>query len=147
MYYNLYEAWNNSMYLLTKLKVARIDKLKCEGRVFVDRSTIDLLRTKKKFWFQFLAILDFNLKPIKSAIHIGWPTIFLDISRNIFHSQLDFFAWKEQTKLYNYILYSQLLENSQLTLMEEWRDWCATFTLWDIIGHPTSPFIRTAHKS
>ena len=23
---------------------------------------------------------------------------------------------------------SQLLENSQLTLMEEWRGWCATFT-------------------
>ena len=26
-------------------------------------------------------------------------------------------------------LFSQLLENSQLTLMEEWRGWCATFTI------------------
>ena len=43
--------------------------------------------------------------------------------------------------------HSQLLENSQLTLMEEWRGWCATFTLWAIIAHPTSPVIRTAHKS
>ena len=42
--------------------------------------------------------------------------------------------------------YPQLLENSQLTLMEEWRGWCATFT-WAIIAHPTSPVIRTAHKS
>ena len=26
----------------------------------------------------------------------------------------------------------QLLENSQLTLMEEWRGWWATFTIWAI---------------
>jgi hypothetical protein len=31
--------------------------------------------------------------------------------------------------------------------MEEWRGWCATFTLWAMIAHTTSPFIRTAHKS
>ena len=41
----------------------------------------------------------------------------------------------------------QLLENSQVTLMEEWRGWCATFTIWSTTAHPTPPIIRTAHKS
>ena len=36
----------------------------------------------------------------------------------------------------------QLLENSQLTLMEEWRCWCATFTIRAITAHPTSPFME-----
>ena len=44
-------------------------------------------------------------------------------------------------------VHPQLLENSQSTLMEEWRGWCATSTIWAITAHPTSPFIRTAHKS
>ena len=38
-------------------------------------------------------------------------------------------------------------DSKRLTLMEEWRGWCATFTIWAITAHPTSQFIRTAHKS
>ena len=50
-------------------------------------------------------------------------------------------AWNNQEKqmldyiyfLLYYILSSQLLDNSQLTLMEEWRGWCATFTIWNFL--------------
>ena len=45
---------------------------------------------------------------------------------------------KNWIKFMYVVFYSQLLENSQLTLMEEWRGWCATFTIWAIIAHPTS---------
>jgi hypothetical protein len=41
----------------------------------------------------------------------------------------------------------QLLENSQLALMDEKRGSNEIFTLWAIFEHPTSPCIRTAHKS
>ena len=50
-------------------------------------------------------------------------------------------------EIYLAVMMTQLLENSQLTLMEEWRGWCATLTICAITAHPTSPFIRTAHKS
>ena len=41
-------------------------------------------------------------------------------------------------------LISQLLENSQLALMDERRGWNAIFTLWAIIAHPTSPFYQNS---
>ena len=117
-----------------------------------------------KFYFLFLIKVKLvkwqhlwiRNKQVKQSAILGWYLYVKsgwNIKKNIFCCPVDErnngkkIGWLTNNWKFGIrdsLIIPQLLENSQLTLMEEWRGWCATFTLW---GYYCSPNLSIHQNS